>query len=171
MIDVRRLKELVKLMVANELTEIDLRDGEEQVTLRRPDPHAGVTAAAPPMAMPTAPVIGMPGAPATPPAAPTPAPAPAGGGGGEASGGDEDAGFSRIESPIVGTFYTAPTPDADPFVQPGVTVGPDSTVCIIEAMKIFNEIKAEQSGTIEKVLVKNGEPVEFGQPLFLVRPS
>jgi len=72
---------------------------------------------------------------------------------------------------MVGTFYAQANPDSPPFVSVGAAVAPDKTVCIIEAMKIFNEIKAECSGTIVKVLVKNGEPVEFGQALFLVKPG
>jgi acetyl-CoA carboxylase biotin carboxyl carrier protein len=70
---------------------------------------------------------------------------------------------------MVGTFYRAPAPDADPFVDVGDTIGPDTVVCIIEAMKVMNEIKAETSGTVLEVLVENGEPVEFGQPLFLLK--
>jgi acetyl-CoA carboxylase biotin carboxyl carrier protein len=72
-------------------------------------------------------------------------------------------------SPMVGTFYRSPAPDADPFVDVGDTIGPETVVCIIEAMKVMNEIKAETSGTVVEVLVENGEPVEFGQPLFLLK--
>jgi acetyl-CoA carboxylase biotin carboxyl carrier protein len=71
---------------------------------------------------------------------------------------------------MVGTFYAAPDPDSKPYVSPGSEVGPDTVVCIIEAMKVFNEIKAEVAGTIEKVMVQNAQAVEFGQPLFMVRP-
>ncbi|NNF44159.1 MAG: acetyl-CoA carboxylase biotin carboxyl carrier protein, partial [Phycisphaerales bacterium] len=81
------------------------------------------------------------------------------------------SGLHTIESPMVGTFFAAANPDAPPFVSVGSTVGPDTVVCIMEAMKIFNEIKAECSGTIQQVLVENGESVEFGQPLYLVQPS
>ncbi|MCZ6542460.1 MAG: acetyl-CoA carboxylase, biotin carboxyl carrier protein, partial [Planctomycetota bacterium] len=79
--------------------------------------------------------------------------------------------LATIESPMVGTFYAASNPDSSPFVTVGSSVDPDTVVCMIEAMKIFNEIKAECSGTIEKVLVNNGESIEFGQALFIVRPS
>jgi acetyl-CoA carboxylase biotin carboxyl carrier protein len=72
---------------------------------------------------------------------------------------------------MVGTFYVAPDPDSPPYVQVGAVVHPDAVVCIVEAMKVFNEIKAEVAGTIEKILVKNEQPVEFGQPMFLVRPD
>ncbi len=81
-----------------------------------------------------------------------------------------DAQLAVIKSPMVGTFFPAPSPDAPPFVKVGDHVGPDTTVCIIEAMKVFNEIPAEISGQIVAVLVENGEPVEFGQPLFKIDP-
>ncbi len=160
MIDIRKLKELVRLMVNNELTELDLRDSEEQVTLRR-QPHGAVGA------MPT--MMMAPPAAMAPAAAPVAAPAAAGRAAAAAAA--DDAGLARIESPIVGTFYSAANPDAAPFVSVGSRVSPDTTVCIIEAMKIFNEIKAETSGVIERVLVGNGDAVEFGQPMFLVRPE
>ena len=72
---------------------------------------------------------------------------------------------------MVGTFYTSPSPDADPFITEGKRISPDTVVCIIEAMKVMNEIRAEMSGEVVRLLVKNGEPIEFGQPLFLVRPA
>ncbi len=154
MIDIRKLKELVKLMVANDLSEMDLRDTDEQVTIRRQGdtvvtPVATVAPAAPVAAAhQPAPVS----AEAPPPADATPS--------------EEGV---EIVSPMVGTFYVSPDPDSPAFVQVGGAVSEDTTVCIIEAMKIFNEIKAQCEGTILKVLVENGEPVEFGQPLFLVK--
>ena len=81
----------------------------------------------------------------------------------------EDTGLVPIRSPMVGTFYTASDPTASPMSAPGSEVGADTVVCIIEAMKVFNEIKAELAGTVEKVMVQNAQPVEFGQPLFMVR--
>ena len=154
MIDIRKLKELVRLMVENDLTELDIRDEQETVTVKRPGIHvAPQVVAAPVMA---APAMASPAAAA--PAAAAPA-APA-----------KEA-LPAIESPMVGTFYAAPGPDKAPFVSVGSKVGPDTTVCLIEAMKIFNEIKAETSGTVEEVLVKSGQPIEFGQPLFRIRPS
>ncbi|MCH2135835.1 MAG: acetyl-CoA carboxylase biotin carboxyl carrier protein [Phycisphaerales bacterium] len=164
MIDIRKLKELVKLMVANDLTELDLRDPEEQVTLRRPNQWTATPAAAAP---PPAPVAQAPAPPQAPAAAAPAAPvveeavAPA----------DANAGLVAVPSPMVGTFYSSPSPDADPFVTVGASVSPDSVVCMVEAMKIFNEIKADVSGTIEQVCVANGDAVEFGQDLFLVRPA
>jgi len=83
---------------------------------------------------------------------------------------EQEVEYVEIKSPMVGTFYAAPDPDSPPFVQLGSTVNPSTVVCIVEAMKVFNEIKAELSGTIQKILVKNEEPIEYGQPLFLVRP-
>lgn len=157
MIDIRKLKELVKLMVENDLSELDLRDEQETVVVRRSMGGQFVPMAAP------APVHHAP--------APTAAPAGGGGSAQRAGDDDEDSGLIAITSPMVGTFYAAADPGSPPFASPGSNVGPDSVVCIVEAMKVFSEIKAECSGTIEKVLVKNGEPVEYGQQLFLVRPS
>ncbi len=153
MLDIRKLKELVRLMVANDLTELDLRDSEEQVTLRRhrlnhapPLDTEPAIAAAAPSTRDTA-------------AAPTAAAAIAA------------SGLTKIASPMVGTFYAAASPDAAPFITVGSVVEPDTVVCLVEAMKIFNEIKAECSGTVEKVLVNNGDAIEFGEPLFLIRPK
>lgn len=152
MIDIRKLKELVKLMVANDLAEMDLRDSDEQVTIRR---HGETFETVSPVAL--APVVVAPavqGAAAAPVAAPEPV---------------VEEGV-EIVSPMVGTYYPSPDPDSPSFIAVGDTVSEDTTVCIIEAMKIFNEIKAQCSGTVTKILVANGEPVEFGQPLFLVKP-
>ena len=172
MIDIRKLKELVRLMVANDLTEMDLRDSEEQVTIRRPSvfdtpvvqqvtapPQPAATASANNAAAPTA------NASTSAPASSTDS------GAGLASGGGGDDGLVAIESPMVGTFYTQADPSSPTFVNVGDHVGPDTVVCLVEAMKIFNEIKADISGTIEKVNVKTGEPVEFGEALFMVRPD
>jgi acetyl-CoA carboxylase biotin carboxyl carrier protein len=151
MIDIRKLKELVRLMVANDLSELDLRDEQQQVTVKRGGQPVVQQLA------PAAPVAAA--APAAPPAAPA-APEPA-----------ADDGLVPIESPMVGTFYAKPNPDKPNFVSVGDSIGPDSVVCLIEAMKIFNEIKAERSGTVAKVLVENGDAVEFGQPLLLIKPE
>jgi acetyl-CoA carboxylase biotin carboxyl carrier protein len=156
MIDIRKLKELVRLMVENDLTELDLRDEQETVTVKRPGIHAVPQVVA-------APVMAQPMVAAAPAAAAAAAPAAAAPAAKEA--------LPAIESPMVGTFYATPGPDKAPFVSVGSKVGPDTTVCLIEAMKIFNEIKAETSGTVEEVLVKSGQPVEFGQPLFRIRPN
>ncbi len=160
MIDIRKLKELVRLMTSNDLVELDLRDKDEQVTLRRPTPTAAPQIIHAPMAMPMA----APAAPAAPAAAPASAPV-------AAPAKDSTAGLLKVESPMVGTFYASPSPEKPAFITAGASVGPDTVVCLVEAMKIFNEIKAGVSGTVERVLVKSGDPVEFGQPLFLVKPS
>ncbi|TVQ51628.1 MAG: acetyl-CoA carboxylase biotin carboxyl carrier protein [Phycisphaerales bacterium] len=167
MIDIRKLKELVRLMVSNDLTELDLRDNEEQVTLRRSSVNAMPQVTTMPVAAQAAPAPAAASSNNNNAASPAPAET-------KAADGDaapSDTGLHRIESPMVGTFYTAPNPDAEPFVKVGQQVDSETVVCVIEAMKIFNEIKAECSGTIEKVLVKNAESVEFGQPLFLVKPD
>lgn len=155
MIDIKILKQLIQLMKANDLTELDLRDKEEQVTLKRA--NGGVIQ--PVSALPhlSAPVSAVPAAMAAAPQAPVAA--------------DSDAGLTKITSPMVGTYYAAPSPDAETFVKVGSQVGPDTVVCILEAMKVFNEIKAECSGTVVKALVTSGQAVEFGQPLFLVKPN
>ena len=167
MLDIRKLKELIRLMVENELTEVDLKDEKETVSLRREGSQAPVVQMSPaPAAPPAAPAPVAPAAPAPTPAAPAPAAAPAS----EPSPADT-SNLEQITSPMVGTFYSAAKPESPAFANVGDTVTADTTVCIVEAMKIFNEIKAEQSGVIEKVLVSNGDSVEFGQALFLVRPA
>lgn len=158
MLDIERIKQLVDMMVANDLVEISLRDGDVEVSLRRPtgaanDPASVAIhpAASNPMPNPVAAAVGAADEKAPPGRA-----------------GDDE--LLSIKSPMVGTFYTAPDPDSPPYVQAGGQVNPNSVVCIIEAMKVFNEIKAEVTGTIERILVKNEESVEFGQPMFLIRP-
>jgi acetyl-CoA carboxylase biotin carboxyl carrier protein len=144
------LQEIVALMVKNGLTEVNLEGNGQTIYLSRntnPAPGAPVYAAAPAPVSAPAPV-------ATP--APGAAPAPA------ASSAKADT----INSQMVGTFYAASGPDAKPFVRPGDAVTADTVVCIVEAMKVFNEIKAGKAGTIAKVLVESGKPVEFGTPLF-----
>jgi acetyl-CoA carboxylase biotin carboxyl carrier protein len=152
MIDMRKLKELVKLMVNNDLSEMDLRDTDEQVTIRRQG-ETIITQA--PVAIAPAQV-----APATPEVPVTAA----------AQEQPQEEGV-EIVSPMVGTFYTSPDPNSPDFVNVDDVVSDDTTVCIVEAMKIFNEIKAQCNGSIIKVLVSSGDPVEFGQPLFLVKPQ
>jgi acetyl-CoA carboxylase biotin carboxyl carrier protein len=159
-----KLKELIEVMEKNGLTEIDLRSGTERWQLRRgPREVTQVVPAAPFAGMPMAPMPMHPTAPV--PIAQAPA-APA-----AASASPEapvDDGVP-IKSPTVGTFYVAAAPGDPPFVSVGSKVKEDTVVCIIEAMKVFNQIPAEVHGTITAVLVKNGEPVEFGQPLFKVK--
>ena len=155
MIDMRKLKELVKLMVNNDLSEMDLRDTDEQVTIRRQG-ETIITQA--PVAVAPVPNAAAATATAEVPIATAPQEQPH----------EEGA---VIVSPMVGTFYASPDPNSPEFVNVDDEVSDDTTVCIIEAMKIFNEIKAQCTGSIIKVLVSSGDPVEFGQPLFLVKPQ
>ncbi len=145
------LQQIINLMSANDLNMVDLRDGDKRVILRRGPAEAVV------QSVPVAPHMVQ--APVVPAAHAPVAEKPA-----------EDAGLVARKSPMVGTFYAAPSPDAKPFVSVGTSVSEDTDVCIIEAMKVFNNIKAECRGTIAKILISNGQTVEFGQTLFLVKP-
>ncbi len=160
MIDIRKLKELVRLMVNNDLTELDLRDSEEQVTLRREGPGGPAVVAQPMATMAPPPAAQQAGATA-----------PADTGQSTTASAESDAGLLAVESPMVGTFYSAPDPDSPAFVTVGESVGEGTVVCLIEAMKIFNEIKTDHAGKVARVCVKNGESVEFGQPLFMINPE
>ena len=156
--DVGMLEQMFKLMAANDVNTVDVRDGDRRYIIKRGATYAAPMAA--PMAAPVAHAPAAAPAPAgTSPAATPPPPA-----------ADPDAGLVPIKSPMVGTFYVASGPDAKPFVSVGSAVGDDTDVCVIEAMKVFNNIKAECRGTIAKVVVANGESVEFNQVLFLVKP-
>jgi len=148
------IKELVELMIAKDLIEVEIVDGDNKIHLKRPQVQHAVFQGMVPGAMPVHPEIPAMASPATTPAAGT----------------AEEAGLIDVKSPIVGTFYSAPSPDSEPYVQVGADVSPDSVVCIIEAMKVMNEIKAECAGTVVKVLATNGKAVEYGQVLFKVRP-
>lgn len=151
MLDIEKIRQLVDMMVANDLVEVSLRDGEQEIHLRRPngDQPVGVP-------MIQGPAMVANAAPSLPEETPAP---------------EADDGLVEIRSPMVGKFYASPDPESPPFVQPGSAVQGNSVVCIVEAMKVFNEIKAELSGTIERCLVDNEQSVEYGQPLFLVRPT
>lgn len=142
--DLKDIKAIVDLMEKNGLTAFEMEKGGFRIALSKGAVAGAAVSYAPaPVAAPGAPVA----------AAPTEAAAPA------ASG-------KEIPSPMVGTFYTAPSPESPPFVKVGQKVTPDTVVCIIEAMKVMNEIKAEVSGTITEVAAENGQPVQFGQALF-----
>lgn len=162
MIDIRKLKELVRLMVENELSELDLQDQQETVTIKRGGQQPVIHHA------PAMPVYAAPGVGTGPVEADNGAPEPVAAGVGSAA---DTAGLVPITSPMVGTVYLSPTPEAAAFVGAGAAVGPDTTICLIEAMKVFSEIKAETAGTIERVLVTSGQAVQYGQQLFLVRPA
>lgn len=153
--DVGLLEQIVKLMSANDLNTVDVRDGDKRVILKR---GAQYVTSAPMMTQPVQASMSAANAGGSGSSVSTPAMT------------DETAGLIPIKSPMVGTFYAASSPDARPFVSVGTRVDEDTDVCVIEAMKVFNNIKAETKGTIAKVLVNNGQTVEFGQPLFLVKP-
>ena len=154
--DVEFLQQIVKVMSANDLNTVDLRDGDRRVVLKR-----GVEAG--PTYMTSGPAMQY--APQAPAASP-----PSSSTGGPTSPPDDTAGLVPIKSPMVGTFYAKPSPDAKPFVAVGSTVDEDTDVCVIEAMKVFNNIKAETRGTIARILVAEGQTVEFGTVLFFVKP-
>jgi len=150
--DVRKIRRLIELMNEHQLSEIDLQQGEMRIRIRSRSESASPATAGP-----------MSGSHSAVPAAGKPAPSPA-----VESAEAAAEHVAVIKSPMVGTFYAAPDPESPPFVRVGDHVGQDSVVCIIEAMKVFNQIPAEVSGKIVAVLAENGEPVEFGQPLFRV---
>ncbi len=153
---IEKINALLAMMKENDIVELELEEGEFSVALRKQG------AFVPPAMQAMQPMgMAMP-APAAPAPAPVAAAAPA-------AVAAQDPSLTPIKSPIVGTFYRAPSPEAPPFAEEGTVIRKDSVVCIIEAMKIMNEIRAEIDGKIEKVLVESGEPVEYGQPLFLVR--
>jgi len=150
--DVQKIKELIRIMKENDLVEIDLQHGDDRIALRRAQPQmaamgpimTAVPGAAGQVMMPQGQMM---------------------------AGGPPAETLLEIKSPIVGTFYEAPSPDSDPYVEPGSRVDSQTVVCIIEAMKVLNEIKSEVNGTIVERTVKNGQAVEYGQVLFKVRPD
>ncbi|MBL6706496.1 MAG: acetyl-CoA carboxylase biotin carboxyl carrier protein [Planctomycetaceae bacterium] len=154
--NLEKLKELIELMEKHDLTDVHLRHGAEQWRLRR---GPQVVAAAP-----TTPVA------YAQPAAAAPAPAPAAAVAAPAAA-TPASNLLEIKSPIVGTYYSSPTPEDPAFVTVGSKVTQDTVVCIVEAMKVFNQITADVSGTLEEILVGNGDPVESGQVLFRVKPN
>ncbi len=160
--DLLKIKELIKIMKENDLVEVEIRHDDDKIFLKRAQPqgNSGSTITAVPL------IAGGAGAM---PVASTNQGAPAAGD--SAAGAQQDEGLVDVTSPMVGTFYEGPSPDSEPYVEVGSPVDSQTVVCIIEAMKVMNEIKAEVSGTVVKILAKNGEAVEYGQPLFKVRPD
>lgn len=152
--DIDRIRQIVELMEQHELNEVDLQQGEDRIKLTR-----GGTA--PPM-------IPAPAAVAPAAAAPVPVPVPAASAAGGDAGGDT-AGTITINSPMVGTFYSKANPESPPFVKVGDVVSEDTVICIVEAMKVFNEIPAECHGKVVEVLVSDQQAVDFGKPLFRVQ--
>jgi len=157
-LDLRKLKKLIDLVEESGIAELEITEGEEKVRISRSGPSAAVNASVVPATALAAPV---PASPATP--------APAAGQA-SAAGAAEPAPSEGhvLKSPMVGTFYRAPSPGAKAFVEVGQTVSEGETVCIIEAMKLLNEIEADHSGTIKAILVENGQPVEYGHALMVI---
>jgi len=165
-VDIRKIKKLIELLEESSLTEIEIVEGEESVRLSRgamanpsamhhhaynPDVQAAAWAAPAAPAAPPVPAAATPAAPAAE---------------------DQEAAVPEgelVRAPMVGTFYAASSPELDPFVSLGQQVSEGETMCIIEAMKMFNQIEAEASGTVVAILAENGQPVEFDQPLFVIR--
>jgi acetyl-CoA carboxylase biotin carboxyl carrier protein len=162
--DIRKIKKLIELLEESGLTEIEIVEGEESVRLSRAAPAAAALQHGYPAQLPAhvqaaawaAP--GGAGAEGKPPAGPA-----------EPAAGDEVPEGELVRAPMVGTYYASPSPDAEPFVSLGQRISEGETMCIIEAMKMFNQIEAETSGTVVAILVENGQPVEFDQPLFVIR--
>ena len=155
--EVKEIKKLVDLMLKNDLRELEIQDGDRRVVLKR-----GAGEAVPAITLSPIQATQLPASTAAAESAATEAPA---------DKPSEEQEFESIVSPMVGTFYDSPNPESPAYASVGDTVTVETVVCIVEAMKVMNEIKAGVAGTIEKVMVRNGEAVEFGQPMFLVRPD
>lgn len=148
--DIKQIKRIIDLMKANELCEFEMEEEGFRIAIKRRngnEPQVVLSHAPAPQAIAAAPVA----APAAEKA--------------------DDKKYLEIKSPIVGTFYRASSPDAEPYVVVGSELGPETVVCIVEAMKVMNEIKAEVKGVVRKILVDNATPIQFGQVLFLVEPT
>jgi acetyl-CoA carboxylase biotin carboxyl carrier protein len=152
-VDIRKVKKLIELLEESGISEIEISEGEESVRISRYPQPGTVSVAAAPMALPQA--APAPAPAATPAASAAPPPTPASRG-------------QQVTAPMVGTFYSGPAPGAKPFVEVGSEVKPGDTLCVIEAMKMMNQIESEFAGRVVSVLVENGNPVEFGQPLFVI---
>jgi acetyl-CoA carboxylase biotin carboxyl carrier protein len=153
-LDLKAIKQVVEMMKRSEISEFEIEEKDFKLRLCRKNGETQIIHAAAPLAAAPA------AAAAAAPAAPTAAAAPV-----------EEKGISMVTSPMVGTFYTAASPESPAFAKVGSKVGADSIVCIIEAMKVMNEIQSEISGTITEILVENGAAVEYGQPLFKVKTA
>ena len=151
--DIRKVKKLIELLEESAISEIEIKEGEESVRISRAN---------------SAPTY-IPQAPPAPLAAPVPAaPAPVVAAAPAAAAAEPEMEGTVINSPMVGTFYISPSPGAPEFVKAGQSIKPGDTICIVEAMKILNQIESEVSGVVKQVLVEDGQPVEFGEPLMIV---
>ena len=158
--DIKDLRELIEFLKQYQVAEFDLERGDIKIRLKFSQagiPGASVVGLAglTPVMAAAAPAVAPPAAPAAAPATPPPA--------------DPEAGLHTVKSPIVGTFYGSPSPGAPPFVSPGDRVEKGQVICIVEAMKLMNEIESDASGEVVKCFITNGQPIEFGQPLFSIR--
>ncbi len=149
--DIRKIKKLIELLEESHVAEIEIHEGEESVRISRQGSQVPAY-----MPMPAAHAAFAPASVEQPPVAPAPAAE------------EEKLDGHVIRSPMVGTFYRAPAPTADPFVSEGDSVASGQTLCIIEAMKILNQIESDHAGQVKRILVENGEPVEYDQPLFVI---
>jgi acetyl-CoA carboxylase biotin carboxyl carrier protein len=147
--DIRKIKKLIELLQESDVAEIEIHEGEEMIRLSRQSTLASSYFTAP---LGTPPQLTHPGASASPSVIPEPVEPPK----------------HTVNSPMVGTFYRAPSPGSKSFVEIGQSVSIGDTLCIIEAMKMFNQIEADKAGSIKAILVENGQPVEYGQPLFVI---
>ncbi|MFW5825556.1 MAG: acetyl-CoA carboxylase biotin carboxyl carrier protein [Marinobacter sp.] len=150
--DIRKIKKLIELLEESDVEELEIQEGDDSVRISRRREQAAVSYAPQPMAAPQ-PQQAPAAAPAAQPSTPAEPATPAG---------------HLVKSPMVGTFYRSPSPNAASFVEVGQTVKAGDVVCIVEAMKMMNQIEADKSGTITEILVENGQPVEFDQPLFVI---
>jgi len=148
--DIRKVKKLIELLEESNINEIEIKEGEESVRISRGSSVAPMVQAAPAMAAPA--LVAAPAPVAAPAAEAAPA-APAG---------------HTVNSPMVGTFYRSPSPSAPAFVEVGKTVKAGDVICIVEAMKMMNQIEADKSGVVEAILVEDGQPVEYDQPLIII---
>jgi acetyl-CoA carboxylase biotin carboxyl carrier protein len=148
--DIRKIKKLIELLEESGIAELEIKEGEESVRISR-------NSNAPMAAAPVMPAVAAAPAPVAAPEAAESAPAPA-----------ADTSGHRVKSPMVGTYYSSPSPTSGPFVKVGQKVNVGDTLCIIEAMKMMNQIEADKGGTIRQILVENGQPVEFDQELFII---
>jgi acetyl-CoA carboxylase biotin carboxyl carrier protein len=151
----RELKDLIEFLIEKDITEFELERGDVKVRIRRGSVEAAQAPTERIITVHPAPVAAVP----PPPPASAPAPVPA----------EEE--LHMVRSPIVGTYYESPSPGSPPFVKPGDSVEAGQVLCIVEAMKLMNEIEADVAGEIVKCLVKNGQPIEYGQELFAIRPK
>ncbi len=165
--NIRELKQILQAMEATGATELSLETAEYKLSVRRGAPELVVTPAAPaPQPQPAAVSAPQPSeAPVAQEETSQPAPEVT-----QEATDEACAGCVEVKAPIVGTFYRRPAPDAEPYVKEGDRVEKGQVLCIIEAMKLFNEIESEVSGIVRRILVEDGEPVEYGQPLFLIEP-